>query len=129
MLRRGIAGPDQRASYSLRAETDAALACCCKGCCRLIASHSEFRRGLCVVADDRRYRSLNDELEAWARIANVRAAPVGQPWLWTLAFGPVRRPHADARLRADVRGCDGGVHQELAARVEESPRTCRGLFI
>jgi hypothetical protein len=44
MLRRGIVGLDQRASYSLRAETDDALACCCKGC-RLIASRSEFRAG------------------------------------------------------------------------------------
>jgi hypothetical protein len=38
------------------------------------------------------------------------AAPVGQQWLWTLAFCPP----ADARLRADARGSDGGVREELA---------------
>src|SRR5262245_29800699 len=32
--------------------------------------------------------------------------------LWTS-----RGPHADARLRADARGCDGRVRQELAAGI------------
>jgi hypothetical protein len=41
------------------------------------------------------------------RIMKATAAPVGSPWLWTLGYG--RRPHADLRLRADARGCDGGV--------------------
>src|SRR5262249_45130559 len=45
------------------------------------------------------------------------AAPVGQPWLWDAGLWPPRRPHADLRLRADARGCDGGVRQELAAGV------------
>ena len=48
------------------------------------------------------------------RIMLAAAAPVGSPWLWTLAYGP----HADARLRADARGGDGGVREELEARVK-----------
>jgi hypothetical protein len=47
------------------------------------------------------------------RIMKANAAPVGSPWMWTLAFG-YQRPHADPRLRADERGRDGGVRQELA---------------
>ena len=34
---------------------------------------------------------------------------------WTFTFGAPRRPRADARLRADARGRDGGVREELAA--------------
>ena len=37
---------------------------------------------------------------AVGRIMKAAAAPVGTPWMWTMA---------DARLRADTRGCDGGV--------------------
>src|SRR5215472_9104453 len=40
------------------------------------------------------------------------AAPLGTPWIWT-----PRRSHADPRLRADARGCNGGVRQELAAGI------------
>jgi len=32
-----------------------------------------------------------------------------------------RRSHTNAQLRADARGCDGGVREELAAGVKESP--------
>jgi hypothetical protein len=41
------------------------------------------------------------------RIFNAAASPVGTPWMWTLAYGLPRGPHADSRLRADTRGCDG----------------------
>jgi hypothetical protein len=41
------------------------------------------------------------------RIMKAAAAPVSQPWLWTLAYGHHERPHADLRLRGDARDCDG----------------------
>jgi hypothetical protein len=33
-----------------------------------------------------------------------------------LSLAPARRPHADARLRADARGGHAGIRQELASR-------------
>jgi len=51
------------------------------------------------------------------RIMKTAAAPVGAPWMWTLAFGHQRRSHADARLCGDARGRDGGVRERLAAGV------------
>jgi hypothetical protein len=48
------------------------------------------------------------------RIMKAAAAPMGMPWMWTLAW-PTRRPHANARLRGDPRGRDGGVRKKLAA--------------
>src|SRR5262249_34938251 len=51
------------------------------------------------------------------RTMKANAAPVGAPWMWTLLFDFQRGPHADARLRADARGCDGGFREELAAEV------------
>ena len=52
------------------------------------------------------------------RIMKVQAAPVGTLWMWTLAFWwSPSGPHADARLRADARGRDGGVRSELTAGV------------
>ena len=42
--------------------------------------------------------------------------PVGAAWMWTLAFGH-HETHTDARLRADARGCDGGVREELTTGV------------
>jgi hypothetical protein len=55
-------------------------------------------------------------------IMKAAAAPIGQPWLWTLAFGQ----HEDrtSRLRANARGRDGGIRQELAAGVR--PVSFRG---
>jgi hypothetical protein len=47
------------------------------------------------------------------RIMKVHAGPVGTP-LWTLTFGHHGGPMADALLRADARGHDGGVRAELA---------------
>jgi hypothetical protein len=37
--------------------------------------------------------------------------------MWALAFGHHEGPYADARLRADARGRDGCVREELAAGV------------
>jgi hypothetical protein len=54
------------------------------------------------------------------RIMKVNAAPEEMPWLWTLAFGHHEDRHADARLRGDTRGRDGGVRQKLAAGVGRS---------
>jgi hypothetical protein len=45
--------------------------------------------------------------EVVGRIFKVNAAPVGSPWMWTLAFGH----------RCNARGCHGCVRQELAAGV------------
>jgi hypothetical protein len=50
------------------------------------------------------------------RIMKVHAAPVGAPWMWTLAFGH-HEDRTAARLRADARGRDGGVREKLAAGV------------
>jgi hypothetical protein len=36
----------------------------------------------------------------YAMICQAARSPIGQPWMWTLLFGP----HSDARLRADARG-------------------------
>jgi hypothetical protein len=55
------------------------------------------------------------------RIMKVHAAPVGTPWMWTLAFGHHEDPHADARLRADARGGNGSLPQELAAGIKGLP--------
>ena len=46
------------------------------------------------------------------RIMKAAAAPVGVPWLWTHPV--LRRSSADARLRGEARGRDGGVREELA---------------
>jgi hypothetical protein len=45
--------------------------------------------------------------EIVGRIHKANAAPVGSPWMWTLAFGQ----HTDAR------GCDGCICQELATGI------------
>jgi hypothetical protein len=60
------------------------------------------------------------------RIMKAAAAPPAtavDTGLW-----PPRRPHADLRQRADARGCDSRVRQELAARIEDPRcywRRCR----
>jgi hypothetical protein len=51
------------------------------------------------------------------RIYRAHAAPVGSPWMWTLALRLSRGPHTDARLRSNARGRDGGVREELAERI------------
>ena len=49
------------------------------------------------------------------RIFKVPIAPGDRPWMWASGHnGHIRR---GPRIRADPRGCDGGVRQELAARV------------
>ena len=40
------------------------------------------------------------------RTTQRRATPEGTPWLWTLAYGAARGPHANV-LRADARGGRG----------------------
>jgi len=63
------------------------------------------------------------------RIMKVHAAPVGSPWMWTLAFGQ----HED---RTPARGYEptreaamGGFREELAAGVNSRrPRELRPLF-
>jgi hypothetical protein len=45
------------------------------------------------------------------RIFNAAASPVGTPWMWTLALGASREPHADASLRRDARGGHGGIRK------------------
>jgi len=48
-------------------------------------------------------------------IFNANAAPVGTPWMWTLAFGH----HEDRSRRTTTRrGGDGRVRQELAEGVK-----------
>ena len=66
---------------------------------------------------------------AVGRIMKVHAAPVGSPWMWTLAFGYSPGPHADARLRGDARGCDGGVRQELATGIGAALPLARPLAL
>jgi hypothetical protein len=52
------------------------------------------------------------------RIMHVGAgAPKDAPWFWGLRLWPPPGPHADARLRADARGRDGRVRQELETRM------------
>jgi len=45
------------------------------------------------------------------------AVPVGMSWMWTLAFGHHEDRRPNARLRADARGGDGGVREELEAGI------------
>ena len=56
------------------------------------------------------------------RILKVYAAPIGPPWMWTLAFGH-HGDNADARLCRDARGCDGRVRKELAEGMRWTGRT------
>ena len=49
------------------------------------------------------------------RIMKSAAAPVGQPWLWTLAYGH-HEDRTDSRLRADARGRDGDRIKRRARR-------------
>jgi hypothetical protein len=58
--------------------------------------------------------------ELVGRIFKANAAPVGSPWMWTLAFEQPES-HADTRLRRKPRGRYGCIRQELAAGVKESP--------
>jgi hypothetical protein len=60
------------------------------------------------------------------RIFNAAAAPVGTPWMWTLIYGHHEDRIADARLRADARGRDGDVREELAAGVSRPLCRSRG---
>jgi hypothetical protein len=57
--------------------------------------------------------------EVVGRIFKVNAAPVGSPWMWTLAFG-YHRDRAEPWVHSNARGCDGRIRQELAAEVNSS---------
>jgi len=46
-------------------------------------------------------------------IMKVTTAPVGSPWLWTLAFSQ-HEDRCRRTLRADARGRDGGVREKMA---------------
>src|SRR5215831_10378886 len=50
------------------------------------------------------------------RSMKAAAAPVGEPWLWTLAFGQHEDRWPIYGYEA-TRRCDGGVRQELAAGI------------
>jgi hypothetical protein len=56
--------------------------------------------------------------EVVGRIFKANAAPVGSPWMWTLAFGHHEDRNANPRLRCDARGRHGCIRQELAAGVK-----------
>jgi hypothetical protein len=56
------------------------------------------------------------------RIFKVNAAPVGHPWMWTLAF---EQPRAYTRICSNSRGRDGGIREELAAGVKGHKRPDR----
>jgi hypothetical protein len=55
--------------------------------------------------------------EVVGRIFKANAAPVGSPWIWTLAFGYHRDRAPKPWVRANARDRDGRVRQELAAGV------------
>ena len=57
-------------------------------------------------------------------IMKATAAPVGSPWLWTLALRAPRRSLTDARLRGDARGGDGGVRAGFWRRAEKLRAMC-----
>jgi hypothetical protein len=74
------------------------------------------------------------------RIFKADAAPVGSPWMWTLAFGHHEESHANARLCNDARRPDGRIRQrrdgrigqKLAAGILRIPYLCRSaccLFV
>jgi hypothetical protein len=66
--------------------------------------------------------------EVVGRIFKVNAAPVGNPWMWTLAFG-YRRDRAPNHGYAATRGRHGCIRQELAAPMKESPGRVPGLQV
>jgi hypothetical protein len=48
-----------------------------------------------------------DNGEVGGRIYKANAAPVGSPWMWTLAFGH----HEDSTTHGDARGRSGGIRK------------------
>jgi hypothetical protein len=55
------------------------------------------------------------EGEVVGRIMKANAAPVGTPWMWTLAFWYHEDRTPDTRLCRDLRGRNGSIRKELAA--------------
>ena len=60
--------------------------------------------------------------EVVGRIFKANAAPVGSPWMWTLAFGH-HEDRTPTHGYAATRDCHGRIRQELAAGVKEKPRS------
>jgi hypothetical protein len=62
------------------------------------------------------------------RIFKVNAAPVGEPWMWTLQFEH-HKDRTPSHGYAETRGRYGGVRQDLAARmkIEKAPQSWAGL--
>ena len=56
------------------------------------------------------------------RIFKVNAAPVGHPWMWTLAFGYHRDRATNSWVCSNARGRHGCVCQELAAATKPAGR-------
>src|SRR5215468_3145285 len=69
-----------------------------------------------LVADEKGPFCLHRRRAAGNAEKAARAARVGA------SFRAPRGPHAEARLRSDARGRDGGVRQELAAGIGRRPR-------
>jgi hypothetical protein len=61
------------------------------------------------------------------RIFKVHAAPVGTPWMWTLAFGHHEDRTPPHGYAADARGRDGGFREVMATRMNQ--RTCLYLIL
>jgi hypothetical protein len=66
--------------------------------------------------EDEDYDVLADGVVV-GRILKVHAAPVGAPWMWTLAYGYHEDRTPNPRLHGDARGRDGGICEKPAAGV------------
>jgi hypothetical protein len=55
------------------------------------------------------------------RIFKANAAPVGAPWMWTLAFGH-HEDRTPTHSYEPTRGRDGGVRQKLATGMTDASR-------
>ena len=56
------------------------------------------------------------------RVMKAAAAPIGQPWLWTLAYGHHKDRTPTHWLRGDARGRYDGIRETLAAGVMTKKR-------
>jgi hypothetical protein len=65
-----------------------------------------------VVNPHERGVIVDDPLSSLGIMQAAADALEAMLWMWTLDFGAMKT--ADARLRADARGRDGGISEELA---------------
>src|SRR5215469_11754903 len=65
----------------------------------------------------------DDDYDVLCEGAVVGRIARGHAMVLDAGLCPPRRPHADPRLRSDLRGCDGGIREELAAEVTKKRRT------